>query len=57
MIIMSPVKMNALQDPNYRPYCLRCSHLVRMVKVETMYWKCAVCNARHDERGLKGGDK
>ena len=45
---MSLVKENALKDPNYAPYCLRCPGLVRMVKVEPLYWRCR-CGAQHDE--------
>lgn len=45
----SIVKQNALADPNYRPYCMRCKHLVRMNKVATLYWRCK-CGAEHDER-------
>lgn len=36
-------------DPNYKPYCLRCVGLVRMLKVEAFYWACT-CGAEHDER-------
>ena len=48
----SIVKLNAEKDPNYCPYCLRCLGLVRMVKVEPLYWRCA-CGAEHDERPAK----
>jgi hypothetical protein len=46
---MSTVKENALKDPTYCPYCLRCPSLVRMKKVEPLLWKCH-CGAVHDER-------
>lgn len=45
----SIMKLNAEKDPNYCPYCLRCSGLVRMVKVEHLLWKCK-CGTIHDER-------
>ncbi len=45
----SVVRMNAEADPNYRPYCLRCVGLVRMRKIEPLYWRCD-CGAEHDER-------
>lgn len=46
----SQIKINALKDPAYCPYCMRCSGLVRMVNVETMLWRCEKCGAVHDER-------
>lgn len=45
----SIVRQNATLDPNYCPYCLRCSGFVRMRKVEPMLWRCE-CGAVHDER-------
>jgi hypothetical protein len=45
----SIIRKNAEEDPNYRPYCLRCPVLVRMHKVEDFYWQCR-CGAEHDER-------
>ena len=45
----SQVRINAEEDPDYCPYCLRCSATVRMKKVEPFYWRCA-CGAEHDER-------
>lgn len=45
----SIVRSNALKDPNYAPYCMRCTGLVRMKKIEHMFWKCG-CGAQHDER-------
>lgn len=45
----SVVRENALRDPSYRPYCLRCRGLVRMRKVENMHWRCDVCGATHKE--------
>lgn len=46
----SLVRENALADPNYSPYCLRCSTMARMRKVEHMLWRCSKCGAVHDER-------
>ena len=46
----SIVRMNAEKDPNYKPYCMRCSGLIRMQIVESFYWQCK-CGAEHDERG------
>jgi len=37
---------NALRDPSYCPYCLRCSGLKRMRKVGEMHWRCD-CGAEH----------
>lgn len=48
----SIVRLLAEKDPSYRPYCLRCVGLVRMVKVERMFWKCT-CGAVHDERASR----
>jgi len=45
----SIVYQNAMSDPAYRPYCLRCIRLVRMALVEPLYWRCS-CGAEHDER-------
>lgn len=45
----STMRLNAEKDPDYCPYCLLCSGLVRMKKVEDFYWKCH-CGAKHDER-------
>ena len=44
------IRRNATQNPNYAPYCGRCHGLVRMKKVEHMYWRCDYCLAEHDER-------
>lgn len=44
-IILNNVKKN----PNYRPYCLRCTGLNRMTKVSELFWKCfcgAICDFR-----------
>lgn len=48
---MSLVKRNALADPTYCPYCMRCSGpmSVRMTKVAHLLWKHH-CGAVHDER-------
>lgn len=43
------IVINAEKDPNYCPYCMRCPGLVRMQKIEPMYWTCS-CGAVHDER-------
>lgn len=43
------VRINAEKDPNYNPYCIRCKGLVRMKKIEHLYWKCK-CGAIHDIR-------
>lgn len=45
----SQVRINAENDPNYRPYCLKCSTMERMTTVEPFLWKCK-CGAVHDER-------
>lgn len=42
---------NAKSDPDYNPYCLRCSGLIRMKKVEPFYWRCH-CGAEHDIRDI-----
>ncbi len=47
---ISQVKENALKDPNYSPYCLKCSSMKRMDKYEHLYWVCFKCGAVHDER-------
>lgn len=43
------IRAKAEDDPSYAPYCLRCSSLARMTKVEDFYWVCQ-CGAKHDER-------
>lgn len=43
------VVANAIADPAYCPWCLRCPGMVRMEKVEPMLWRCS-CGAVHDER-------
>ena len=45
----SHVRYNAENDPTYAPYCMRCTGLVRMVKVIPFFWSCR-CGAQHDER-------
>jgi hypothetical protein len=40
------------RDPDYAPYCMRCARLVRMVRVEPLYWRCE-CGAEHDDRPRK----
>jgi hypothetical protein len=46
---MSIILTNAVEDSNYKPYCGRCTGLVRMQKIEPFYWRCT-CGAEHDER-------
>lgn len=46
---LSIMAQNAMKDPNYSPYCMRCPGLVRMRRVEPMLWNCP-CGAIHDER-------
>ena len=46
----SIIYRNAEKDPNYCPYCMRCSGMQRMTKVEPFYWRHS-CGAEHDERG------
>lgn len=46
----SVMRLNAEADPNYRPYCLRCSTMIRMALVAPFYWQCVRCGAEHDER-------
>lgn len=41
---------NVAEDPNYAPYCLPCPGLVRMVKIDHLFWHCERCGAQHDER-------
>lgn len=53
-MIESIIKDNAKANPNYRPYCMRCSDLVRMTKVCELGWRCK-CGASHDERDVKIG--
>lgn len=45
----SGVLLNAEADPNYRPYCLNCSTMRRMVEVKRFHWQCPSCGAQHDE--------
>ena len=40
---------NAEEDPNYAPYCMRCTGLVRMRIVDRHYWWCH-CGAQCDYR-------
>lgn len=40
---------NAKKDPAYCPYCMRCSGLARMRRVESFYWKHS-CGAECDLR-------
>lgn len=45
------VVVNAEKDPNYSPYCLRCSTMRRMRKLAHLYWTCADnCGAIADYR-------
>lgn len=50
---MSVVRQNAEKDSNYAPYCLRCSTMRRMTKIESLLWRCK-CGAIHDERVKHG---
>lgn len=45
----SLIRFNADKDPDYCPYCMRCSSFIRMKKIEPFYWRCK-CGAEHDER-------
>ena len=45
----SLIRRNAEKDPDYAPYCLRCSRGSRMRQLERFLWWCP-CGARHDER-------
>lgn len=47
--MISQVRMNAEKDEAYRPYCMRCPGLVRMVKIAPFFWRCK-CGAEHDEQ-------
>lgn len=50
---LSLVALNALDNPNYKPYCLRCDR-GRMTRiVEPFLWRCD-CGAEHDERAAVG---
>lgn len=40
---------NVANDPYYAPYCMRCTGLIRMRRVEQHYWWCA-CGAECDYR-------
>lgn len=42
---------NAKKDPNYCPYCMRCTGLIRMKKVAPFYWNCH-CGAIYDLRDI-----
>ncbi|SDW93918.1 hypothetical protein [Lysobacter enzymogenes] len=44
----SIVVANALRDPSYCPYCMRCSGFDRMRKVGLLHWRHH-CGAEHDE--------
>lgn len=43
------IVLNHMADPNYAPYCGRCSGLHRMRVVEPFLWE-HICGAIHDER-------
>ena len=45
----SLIREKAEEDPSYRPYCMRCSSIIRMSRIEPFFWRCA-CGAAHDER-------
>lgn len=48
---MDQIVENAIKDPTYCPYCMRCPGLVRMRKVDQFLWYCGRCGAIHDARG------
>ena len=41
------VRRNMVRDSKYAPYCMRCSGVVRMVRVTLTLARCA-CGAEHD---------
>lgn len=43
------VVANAIENPRYTPYCLRCTGLHRMQMIEPFLWRHH-CGAEHDER-------
>lgn len=48
--MISQVLFNALKDPTYCPYCMKCYGAVRMTKVAPYLWEHKKCGAIHDER-------
>lgn len=40
---------NVDKDPSYAPYSMRCPGLVRMRKVDHLFWRCP-CGAKCDYR-------
>jgi hypothetical protein len=44
------VQRNQAKDPTYSPYCLRCSGLVRLKKIERDLWQCTRCDVVRDDR-------
>jgi len=55
-IVVEPAKAknwlvvsNAIRNPQYVPYCLRCDGLHRMRLIEPFLWRHD-CGAEHDER-------
>lgn len=44
------IVLNALLNPDYAPYCMRCRGLDRMRKVEGFLWTHDACGSVHDER-------
>lgn len=38
------------QDPNWRPYCLRCPSMLRMIPMPYGFW-CAACD-NHIDRDM-----
>lgn len=44
------VLRNAVKNPTYGPYCLRCSTMERMQKIEFLFWRCRHCQAVQDSR-------
>ncbi len=45
----SLIRMNAEENANYCPYCMRCRGMQRMNKVAPFLWQHH-CGAVHDER-------
>ena len=44
------IVLNALADPAYAPYCMRCPGLKRMTVTARFRWECDGCGGIHDER-------
>jgi len=48
LVVEGTVHTNALKDPTYCPYCMRCSGLIRMKKRGPFSWACDNCGAGCD---------